>query len=58
MLPAPRLQIEIPEVKTHDLEAPLIARVAAGARNPYRLERILGVILWLAFFAGLFSLGE
>jgi len=45
-------------VKTHDLEAPLIARVAAGARNPYRLERILGVILWLAFFAGLFSLGE
>jgi len=28
------------------------------ARNPLRMERILGVMLWAAFFAVLFSLGE
>lgn len=30
----------------------------ALARNPLHLERLLGLMLWAAFFAVLFSLGE
>ena len=30
----------------------------ARARDPVRMERLLGVFLWAAFFAVLLSLGE
>ncbi|MDA1266794.1 MAG: hypothetical protein O2816_17070 [Planctomycetota bacterium] len=45
-------------MKTHTERAPLAARAAHAARDPYQLERVLGIVLWLAFFAVLFSLGE
>lgn len=43
---------------THDHRAPLTARAAQAVRDPYQLERVLGIVLWIAFFAVLFSLGE
>jgi hypothetical protein len=45
-------------LKTHTEKAPLAARASQAARNPYILERGLGIVLWMAFFAVLFSLGE
>ena len=45
-------------MKIHTESAPLLTRIAQGMRDPYRLERALGVLLWIAFFAVLLSLGE
>jgi hypothetical protein len=45
-------------LKIYAERVPLVARVAHASRDPYLLERALGIVLWLAFFAVLFSLGE
>lgn len=39
-------------------ERPLLAtRAAAVLRDPYLMERALGVVLWVVFFAVLLSVG-
>ena len=44
--------------KSYTEKAPLAARAAQAARDPYMLERALGIVLWIGFFAVIFSLGE
>lgn len=39
-------------------EIPASGRTAILVRDPYQMERILGVVLWVGFFLVLFSLGE
>ena len=37
---------------------PSLVRTAILLRDPYQLERILGVVLWIGFFLVLFGLGD
>ena len=38
--------------------ANIAVRATAIVRDPYQMERALGVVLWVAFFMVLLSLGE
>ena len=54
----PGIQPEIQPGIQHWAQVAVQSRTASFLRDPLVMERTLGVVLWLAFFAVLFSLGE